>query len=182
MPRLRINGEKLKDRARRAAWLFMAIIFIVSGVGISAALFWQLTRQPDQSQTETQNTLAGKPLQGFTPIADVKELQKIDQNVGNGTEAKIGSTVVVVYTGAVAATGIVFESSADSGQPAQFVLKGGPEGLIQGWADGLPGMKVGGQRRLLIPAELAYGANPPPGSGIPPNAALVFDITLLAVE
>ncbi|MBI2007636.1 FKBP-type peptidyl-prolyl cis-trans isomerase [Candidatus Saccharibacteria bacterium] len=118
----------------------------------------------------------------FTPVVKVESLQKIDQKVGSGAEVKIGSTVTVLYTGAVAATGLVFDSSSDAGQPAQFVLKGGPEGLIQGWADGLPGMKVGGQRRLLIPANLAYGASPPPTSGIPANADLVFDITLLAVQ
>jgi FKBP-type peptidyl-prolyl cis-trans isomerase FkpA len=182
MPNLKINGEKLRSGLRRSVWLFIAILFVVSGVGISAAIFWQATHQSSQDQTQSENLLRGKPMPDFTPIAEVKTLQKIDQNTGSGAEAKIGSTVTVIYTGAVAASGIVFESSADSGQPAQFALKGGPAGLIQGWADGLPGMKVGGQRRLLIPAELAYGANPPPGSGIPPNAALVFDITLLAVE
>ncbi|MBI4033590.1 FKBP-type peptidyl-prolyl cis-trans isomerase [Candidatus Saccharibacteria bacterium] len=113
-------------------------------------------------------------------MADVPSLQKIDQNPGSGAEAKLGSTVTVVYTGAVASTGVVFESSADTGQPAQFALN--PGGLIQGWIDGLPGMKIGGQRRLLIPASQAYGANPPAGSGIPANADLVFDITLLNVQ
>lgn len=182
MPKLKVDPEKLKGSLHRAAWLFMAVLFIISAVGISAAIFWQATRQDDQDQAQSQNQLKGKPMPDFTPVAMVESLQKIDQKIGSGAEAKTGSTVTVVYTGAVAATGIVFESSADSGQPAQFVLKGGPEGLIQGWADGLPGMKVGSSRRLLIPADLAYGANPPPTSGIPPNAALVFDITLLAVQ
>ena len=163
-------------------WLFIAITFLITGLGIGIVYFWQATHPQDQSQRQSQNLLKGKPMVNFTPTAKIDSLQKIDQKVGNGAEAKIGSTVTVVYTGAVASTGIVFESSSDTGQPAQFVLKGGPDGLIQGWADGLPGMKVGGQRRLLIPAALAYGANPPLGSGIPANADLVFDITLLAVQ
>lgn len=179
---MKLSGEKLKDGLRRAAWLFMALLFVVTAVGIGLVYFWQSTRPQDQNQTQSQDLLRGKPLASFTPVAKVEDLQKIDQKIGSGTEAKLGSTVTVLYTGAVAATGIVFENSADSGQPAQFVLKGGTGGLIQGWADGLPGMKVGGQRRLLIPAELAYGANPPPTSGIPLNADLVFDITLLAVQ
>lgn len=181
---MKINDEKIKGGLRRAMWLSMALLFIVSGVGISAAIFWQFARQNDQNQNQTENVnqLKGKPLADFTPVIEVSSLQKIDQKVGEGAEAKIGSTLTVIYTGAVAATGIVFDSSLDSGQPAQFELKGGPEGLIQGWADGVPGMKVGGQRRLLIPAELAYGANPPPGSNIPANAALVFDITLISVQ
>jgi FKBP-type peptidyl-prolyl cis-trans isomerase len=60
------------------------------------------------------------------------------------------------------------------GQPISFGL----DQVIKGWTDGVPGMKVGGTRRLVIPAEMAYGSTPPPGSGIPANAPLVFDITL----
>jgi FKBP-type peptidyl-prolyl cis-trans isomerase len=81
----------------------------------------------------------------------------------------------VDYTGAVAATGTIFESSLDTGQPANFPLSG----VIKGWQEGIPGMKEGGKRRLIIPADLAYGAS---GNGtIPPNAALVFDVTLISV-
>ncbi|HLG90890.1 MAG TPA: FKBP-type peptidyl-prolyl cis-trans isomerase [Candidatus Saccharimonadales bacterium] len=177
-----INTEKLKSGLLRAMWLSIALLFVLSAVGIGIYYFWQATKQDSQSQTQPKNSLRGKPMPDFTPVVQVESLQKIDQKVGSGAEAKIGSTVTVLYTGAVAATGLVFDSSSDSGQPAQFVLKGGPEGLIQGWADGLPGMKVGGQRRLLIPANLAYGSNPPPTSGIPANADLVFDISLLAVQ
>jgi FKBP-type peptidyl-prolyl cis-trans isomerase len=90
---------------------------------------------------------------------------------------KAGDTVTVDYTGAVAATGVIFQSSKDTGQPVSFSL----DGVIKGWTDGLPGMKVGGTRRLIIPAGQAYGANPPAGSGIPANAPLVFDITLYKV-
>ena len=78
------------------------------------------------------------------------------------------------WTGAVAATGAIFQSSLDTGEPVSFGL----DQVITGWRDGLVGMKVGGTRRLLIPADQAYGANPPSGSGIPANAALVFDVTL----
>ncbi|HSX32179.1 MAG TPA: FKBP-type peptidyl-prolyl cis-trans isomerase, partial [Candidatus Saccharimonadales bacterium] len=80
----------------------------------------------------------------------------------------------VDYTGAVAATGVIFQSSLDSGQPVSFPLGN----VIQGWQEGIPGMKVGGTRRLIIPAAKAYGASPPQGSNIPANADLVFDVTL----
>jgi FKBP-type peptidyl-prolyl cis-trans isomerase len=90
---------------------------------------------------------------------------------------KAGATVTAHYTGAVAATGVIFQSSHDTGQPIPFSLNE----VIKGWTDGVPGMKVGGTRRLVIPADQAYGATPPPGSGIPANAALVFDIELVAV-
>jgi FKBP-type peptidyl-prolyl cis-trans isomerase len=178
MPGLKMSKEKFRGGLRRAMWLFMALIFLISGVGISAAIFWQITRQDDQTQMPSQNLLKGKPLAGFTPLPSVESLQKIDQQPGSGAEVKADSTVTVVYTGAVAGTGIVFESSQDSGQPATFKL----DQVIPGWKEGLVGMKVGGSRRLLIPAEQAYGPSPPPTSGIPPNADLVFDITLLNVQ
>ena len=172
----------MKEFLSRAMLLLIAVMFV--GTALVGGLYyvWDASRQSDQDQNQQRNLLKGKPMPDFTPVAKVESLQKIDKNKGDGAEAKIGSTVTVIYVGAVAATGIVFESSSDSGQPVQFILKGGPEGLIQGWADGLPDMKAGGQRRLLIPANLAYGANPPPGSGIPANADLVFDITLLNVQ
>jgi len=111
-------------------------------------------------------------------VAKIDSLQKNDIQPGAGAEAKASSTVTVHYTGAVAATGVIFESSIDSGQPVSLGL----DQVIKGWQEGVPGMKVNGQRRLLIPASLGYGANPPPGSDIPANADLVFDIVLLDVK
>ncbi|MDB5165080.1 MAG: putative peptidyl-prolyl cis-trans isomerase [Candidatus Saccharibacteria bacterium] len=126
-------------------------------------------------ETPVQNDkLAGNPLAGFTPVDSIPQLQKIDTVPGTGAEVKAGDTVTVDYTGAVAKTGVVFQSSKDSGQPISFGLSQ----VIAGWSQGVPGMKVDGTRRLLIPAALAYGSNPPQGSGIPANADLVFDITL----
>lgn len=96
--------------------------------------------------------------------------------VGTGTVVKAGDTVTVHYTGALAKDGTIFESSLDSGQTATFGL----DQVIQGWTQGLPGMKEGGVRRLLIPSALAYGSSGA-GSSIPPNADLVFDVTLVKV-
>jgi FKBP-type peptidyl-prolyl cis-trans isomerase len=141
----------------------------------NAAIQKALQQAKDQSK-EKKVQLQGTKLAGFTPVSSISELQKIDTVPGTGQEAKAGDTVTVDYTGAVASTGIVFQSSLDSGQPVPLTLKSGPGGVIDGWVQGLPGMKVGGTRRLLIPSQLAYGANPP--SGIPANADLVFDITL----
>ena len=121
--------------------------------------------------------LQGTQLANFKPTASIPQLQAIDTKPGNGETVKATDTVTVDYTGAVASTGIIFQSSKDSGQPVSFPLNG----VIPGWTQGLPGMKVGGTRRLLIPANLAYGANPPQGSGIPANADLVFDVTLYKI-
>ncbi len=133
-------------------------------------------QQPNERQGE--NMLEGTQLANFTPNGDVPELQIIDISEGDGDVVPEGATVVAHYTGAVASTGTIFQSSLDGGQPIPFSLNG----VIQGWTQGVPGMKVGGTRRLVIPAELAYGANPPAGSGIPANAPLVFDIEVTELQ
>lgn len=165
----------------------------MSSLGLSALVIWDLTRnKSDSSSTEDiqkqlqdqldqqkkEGKLQGTKLTGFTPVAKVEKLQIIDLQKGTGDEAKAGGDVTAHYTGAIAADGTIFQSSHDSGQPVPFNLSG----VIKGWTDGVPGMKVGGKRRLLIPASEAYGANPPQGSNIPPNADLVFDIELTAVN
>jgi len=132
-----------------------------------------------KEQTVQPKNMNTKTLNNFTPVSSVPTLQKIDLVVGKGAEVKAGATVSVHYTGAVAATGAIFQSSKDFGtEPVTFPLGG----VIKGWTDGIPGMKIGGTRRLVIPATMAYGANPPGGSGIPANADLVFDVELVAIK
>jgi FKBP-type peptidyl-prolyl cis-trans isomerase len=97
-----------------------------------------------------------------------------DVKVGTGAVAKDGDTVSVQYTGYLL-DGTVFDSSLKTGTPFSFQLGG--HQVIQGWDQGVAGMKEGGQRKLIIPSDLAYG---PGGQGpIPPNATLVFDVELL---
>ncbi|MDR6292997.1 MULTISPECIES: FKBP-type peptidyl-prolyl cis-trans isomerase [Inquilinus] len=105
-----------------------------------------------------------------------------DVEIGTGAEAKAGVTVTVHYTGwlqnADGSAGTKFDSSKDRNEPFRFPLGGGR--VIKGWDEGVAGMKVGGKRRLTIPAALGYGAR---GAGgvIPPNATLIFDVELLGV-
>ena len=122
--------------------------------------------------------LEGTKLTGFEPKSAVTQLEIIDLTPGTGDEVKPGATITAHYTGALVADGTIFQSSKDSGQPVSFSLSQ----VIAGWSQGIPGMKVGGTRRLLIPAALAYGSNPPAGSGIPANADLVFDVTLYKIN
>ena len=119
----------------------------------------------------------GTKLPNFEPIEKVDQLQKTDTEVGTGAEVQDGATVTVHYTGALCKNGIIFQSSHDFGDPITFPLSG----VIAGWTEGVPGMKVGGTRRLIIPAEMAYGANSP-ASNIPANSDLVFDIELIAIK
>ena len=125
---------------------------------------------------DNQPQLEGTILTGFTPIPQVATLEKIDTVEGTGAEVAPGATVTVHYTGALASTGVIFQSSHDRGEPITFGLSQ----VISGWTEGVPGMKVGGTRRLLIPAEQAYGPSSP-APNIPPNSDLVFDIELVAI-
>ena len=109
-------------------------------------------------------------------------LQYLDTVVGEGAEAKAGVPVRVHYTGWLyndGQQGAKFDSSRDRNDPFAFPLGGGM--VIKGWDQGVAGMKVGGQRTLIIPPELGYGAR---GAGgvIPPNATLKFDVELLGVS
>ena len=105
-------------------------------------------------------------------------LKYTDDQVGTGAEAVSGKTVVVHYTGWLL-DGTKFDSSRDKNQPFSFPLGGGR--VIQGWDEGVAGMKVGGKRTLVIPPGLGYGAR---GAGgvIPPNATLKFEVELLDVR
>ena len=105
-----------------------------------------------------------------------------DTKVGTGAEAKPGSSCVMHYTGWLyenGAKGTKFDSSLDRGEPFEFPLGAGR--VIKGWDEGVASMKVGGQRTLIIPPELGYGAR---GAGgvIGPNATLMFDVELLNVQ
>lgn len=115
----------------------------------------------------------------------VDALQLTDLVVGAGTEAGAGQRVTVHYSGWLyepsqpESKGKAFDSSREAGRPFTFALGKGQ--VIAGWDQGVLGMRVGGQRRLVIPSELAYGER---GAGgvIPPRATLVFDVELLAVQ
>ena len=109
-------------------------------------------------------------------------LQITDTKAGTGAEARKGQTVTVHYTGWLynnGQQGAKFDSSRDRKDPFKFPLGSGM--VIKGWDEGVAGMKVGGQRTLIIPPELGYGAR---GAGgvIPPNATLKFDVELLGVD
>ena len=110
--------------------------------------------------------------------ATVGELQKTDVKVGTGDEAKPGDYVEVHYTGTLK-DGKKFDSSIDRKEPFTFTIGGR---VIKGWNEGVPGMKVGGKRKLIIPPELAYGAKGTPDGTIPPDAELTFVVELLEVK
>ena len=125
----------------------------------------------------------GKP--SATPPSAVNSLQILELQPGAGAPIAGGQNAVVQYTGWLYEAGAPdnkgkqFDSSRNGGQPFRFVVGAGQ--VIKGWDQGVAGMKVGGRRRLVIPADLAYGDS---GAGgvIPPGATLVFDVDLVAIE
>ncbi len=142
----------------------------------TAAVDTTTNTQSNNTSTEAtgENALKGKPLADFSATTErVSEVQVIDMVEGTGDVVQAGDTITAHYTGARAADGIVFESSKDSGQPLNIPLSN----LIKGWQTGIPGMKVGGTRRLIIPAAQAYGDDPSTGR---PTGDLVFDIEMIA--
>lgn len=172
--------------------LVAAVVFFGTTVAISGVVIWQVQQQnkankaaeqmtkndpSNLTQTPKEGQLQGTKLANFTPVPSVDKLQSTDLVVGTGDTVLAGDTITAHYTGALASDGTIFQSSHDTGQPATFPLSG----VIKGWTDGVPGMKVGGKRRLVIPYALAYGDAGRPDGGIPPKADLVFDIELVKI-
>src|SRR5688572_2988194 len=140
-----------------------ALLFFGTTVALTAVIVLQVRQQNkadqindalSQNQEPKEGQLMGTKLANYTPDEKpADKLQTVDLKEGTGEVVKPGDTITAHYTGAYAVNGEVFESSKDSGNPATFPLSG----VIQGWQQGVPGMKVGGTRRLVIPGNLAYG-------------------------
>ena len=163
--RIRLSSTLSNTRTSRALTLCLVLM---AAVAATPALAQTPTTQRDSKLDATPNAL-----------------QKIDVKQGTGAEATPGKSVVVHYTGWLYDTskpdshGAKFDSSRDRNDPFRFPLGGGQ--VIKGWDEGVAGMKVGGQRTLVIPPQMGYGAR---GAGgvIPPNATLIFDVELLDVK
>jgi FKBP-type peptidyl-prolyl cis-trans isomerase len=162
----------LPHAVRRAS---MAALALATCLAAASALAQSPSGAPGQTDQPRSSKLDANP----------QDLQKIDVKQGDGAEAVAGKTVSVHYTGwlydpaAPGGKGRKFDSSRDRGQAFEFPLGRGM--VIQGWDQGVAGMKVGGQRTLIIPPKMGYGDR---GAGgvIPPNATLIFDVELLGVK
>jgi FKBP-type peptidyl-prolyl cis-trans isomerase len=172
---------------KKSTRIIIWVIAIVMAVGFVGSYFLIILQNNDaqnaqkNAQTTAQQTQGQSAKTTIDPTAfkvdgKVKALQATDLKVGTGKEATATDLVRMHYKGTIAQTGVKFDSSYDRGEPLTCTLKG----LIVGWQQGIPGMKEGGRRRLVIPADLAYGAEARPG--IPANSDLVFEVELLAVN
>lgn len=165
--------------AQRVTIWVIAIVMTVGTLGAYFIIILQNNDTSSQSQT-TANQTEQLPVDAaaYKVEGNVSELQKTDLKEGAGKEAKVGDKIRVHYKGTLAQTGQKFDSSYDRGEPADLTLD--ENNLIKGWVEGIPGMKEGGKRRLVVPAALAYGDRST--GGIPANSDLVFEIELIAVN
>jgi peptidylprolyl isomerase len=131
---------------------------------------------PDTNMADA--SALGGPMEAEKPQVTASGLKIIDLVVGTGDVASSGQTVAVHYRGTLE-DGTQFDASYDRGTPFEFPLGAGR--VIKGWDEGVQGMKVGGQRKLVIPPDLGYGSR---GAGrvIPPNATLIFEVELLEIK
>lgn len=189
----KLDREITKNIIRRSGWLFLVILFVVTSLGVGVAAFIQATHQPkdDTSQTApppttdascvggTENNVETLPKPDvYKPAGKVAELQTTDLVAGTGQAAKVGDCLIMKYYGTLASNGQMFDQNYD--KPEGFRFKLGQGQVIQGWDQGLVGMKVGGTRRLVIPATLAYGSQA--AGSIPANSDLVFVVKLEKIK
>lgn len=178
-------------RERVFAWVGV-VVAVLSALALSGAvIIQQIIANQTASQTNQDTSQAAalactdsdlEPTYAaptaYIPSQPVTSLQTTDLTVGNGQTAKAGDCLVAKYYGTLASNGTKFDENYTT--PNAFAFRLGQGQVIQGWDKGLVGMKVGGERRLVIPADLAYG---PTGSGpIPANSTLVFQVRLLKIK
>jgi FKBP-type peptidyl-prolyl cis-trans isomerase len=171
------------ENKQTAQRVMIGVIAIVMTVGTLGAYFLMILQNQDANNQAQSTQSQQQPKLQVDPTAYkvegvVDKLETTDLKVGDGDEAKTDDSVKVQYKGTIANTGEKFDSTYDTGEPIDITISAGK--VIQGWVDGVPGMKVGGKRRLVIPAEQAYGSQAV--SGIPANSALVFEIELVSVN
>lgn len=158
--------------------IFLMVLVVVGGISIFATK--PSKKQPLATPTPTgtiENTAEPTATSSAEPVMQDKLIIQ-DEVVGTGAAAVPGKKVTVNYVGTLT-DGTKFDSSYDRNQPFSFNLGAGE--VIQGWDQGVVGMKVGGKRKLTIPPSLGYGAAGA-GGAIPPNATLIFEVELLKVE
>ncbi|HVX58533.1 MAG TPA: FKBP-type peptidyl-prolyl cis-trans isomerase [Candidatus Saccharimonadales bacterium] len=184
--------QNVGDKLRRAGWILLTALFIFTGLGVGVYAFWQDTHSSDNTNSSTQqpsNTTAcsfngaqsAPKLDApapYKPETKITSLVTSDLVVGTGQAAQKGDCLLVKYYGTLASNGKEFDEDYTQPLALQFLV--GEGYVIPGWDQGLIGMKVGGERRLLIPSSLGYGKQ---GQGaIPPNADLVFVVKLLSIK
>ena len=173
-------------RQQRRQRLILAVVLAALVIGLISiiSIAGGKDNKDEKSSASTTTTTSKPPTTMPKPTIEKPtdpaptELKTEDLKVGKGKTAKLGDTIEVNYVGATYADGKQFEASWDNDQTATFPLKEG--GLIEGWVKGIPGMKVGGRRELIIPGPMAYG-DEDTGDGRP-HGTLIFIVDLVSIK
>lgn len=160
-----------------SACAFTVYVIIQSNTSANNNSTGSQTAQQQCTDSQTETVVAAPT--AYLPTEPVTSLQQTDLTVGSGQAAKDGDCLVVKYYGTLASNGKEFDQ--DFTETSGFAFQLGKGQVIAGWDQGLVGMKVGGTRRLVIPASLAYGSQSP-SSAIPANSDLVFVVKLLRIQ
>jgi peptidylprolyl isomerase len=185
----RLEAERAAAaRAQRRKRLITAVVVTIGIFVLLVALTWNAGRDDEETEVATDDTTTTTA----APEVDLSEKPEVtvpegedpptelvieDLEEGDGAEVEEGDTITAHYVGVAWSTGEEFDSSWERGEPTTFPL----DGVIQGWGEGLVGMREGGQRRLVIPPELGYGEGGS-GAAIGPNETLVFVVDLVSVD
>jgi peptidylprolyl isomerase len=194
-----IQEKWLDKSANKATVAILVVLVLFGGVAVlinnengklnDAEKAANLKNAENIKQISKQAQAPAQNLTQTVPITKVKStmnnittlengLVYEDTVIGTGAEIKSGDRISMHYKGTLV-DGTKFDSSYDRGQPFTTVIGVGQ--VIQGWDQGVPGMKVGGKRKLMIPSDLGYGARGAGGGAIPPNADLIFEVEAVAV-
>lgn len=161
----------------KSPWKALVLLALASSVVISLSACEN--KNLPASNASNSTTTAGATDAAAGSSRNLNGIQIEDVRIGTGKEAKKGDNVSVNYVGTLASDGTKFDSSYDRNEPITFKLGSGQ--VIQGWDQGIAGMKVGGKRTLIIPPDKAYGAEGYPPV-IPPNSTLKFEVELVDVN
>lgn len=173
-------------RVLSPAVLAVAVCLILVGCGSESGDVVPSSEPPAGTTAAVSNDTAGVTVSGElgskptvsigSQTKDVTTLVAVDLVEGTGATVAADATITAHYVGVGAISGQEFDSSWSRGEPTQFPLSR----VIEGWSQGIPGMKIGGRRLLVIPGSMAYGSNPPQGSGIASDEALVFVVDVVS--
>lgn len=161
--------------SRKIIWIGLLILIVLAGFLFLNKSDKKVSDNASMPAVKQENTKLDTNMNNSTQSA---KLVIEDTKLGTGTEVKSGDTVVMHYKGTLT-DGTKFDSSYDRNEP--FSTQIGVGQVIKGWDLGIPGMKIGGKRKLTIPSDLGYGST---GTGgvIPPNATLIFEVELIDIK
>ncbi len=171
------------SKLSRLGWGSMAVLFLVTSLTLTILVILQMVNPdpvPQQLSCSFSGTIPAPKLPVpavYKPEAKASQLIISDLVAGTGAEASPSSCVTVKYSGNLA-SGTVFDQNYSQPMALQFQLGSGY--VIPGWEQGIPGMKAGGERRLIIPASLAYGSKAQ--GSIPANSDLIFTVKLISIQ